>query len=172
MLNIFDFYDNPSDLSNYNQFKIIDTYLVKEDKVHLSPEDLSHLKHLEKFIASDAHLSYQYAYLLNDRFLSGENVIMKDPLYAVIYARDILGWTRWKAAEKYIMKDPHAAYEYALYILDNNRWPEAEKYIMKEPRFAFLYSKNILNRPWMDAEEYIKQDPYFWSMYQNYFNKE
>lgn len=171
MLNIYNFFDEPDGLSNFNQFKTIEEYLVDEDKVHPTPEDLNNLKQFESYIASDAHLSYQYAYLLNDRFLSGEKVIINDPLYAVIYARDILGWARWKQAEENILQNPHAAYEYAHYILDN-RWEEAEEYIKKSPRFAYLYAKNILKQPWDEAESTIKEDPYFWSMYQKYFDKE
>ena len=59
-----------------------------------------------------------------------ESVIAQNPMWAYLYARDIL-------------KGP---------------WPEAESMIAQDATWAYWYAKDILKSPWPEAEEVIAQD--------------
>jgi hypothetical protein len=85
------------------------------------------------------------------------------PAQLAEYASTVLK-SRWPEAEPSIIKDPVAAYLYTRDVLNTdsfsnntemNRWPEAEPTIMKHPTAAALYATHILRARWEQAEPYI-----------------
>lgn len=127
---------------------------------------------------------YNYAIYLNRRVPEAEHYIMKDPEYALLYAKNIIKG-RWIEAEPYIfenndytvsymeslsssdrkslestiLRSPSLSYLYAKNIL-YDRWSDAESIIIKDPESAYSYAKNILKGRWYEAEPYIMKDPY------------
>lgn len=103
----------------------------------------------EKVIAKSACNSYQYAKKFkNDfpsrRFELGEKSILKDPWYAVFYAKEIL----------------------------NGRWSEAETEILNgKYDFPILdYAIDVLKARWPEGEDRLKKSHYHWNKYIEHFN--
>ena len=86
---------------------------------------------IEKLLKDENIGEYLYWYIGNimayKRWPEAEPIIMKDAMYACLYAENVLGH-RWREAEPHIMKDPYWSDYYAVYVMDM-RWPEAEPII-------------------------------------------
>jgi hypothetical protein len=140
MLNIYNFYNEPSQLNNYSKniaeieiaLNIIDYWLS------ISQEDAEIIKH--GYIGK------------------------KSPVVASVFAVSILK-ERWYDAEPYIMKDPEEAYKYA-YEVVKGRWPECEHILMKDPYWAYVYATYIIKNVWPEAEPYIRTNEIYWNWYQ------
>ncbi len=114
-------------------------------------EDYSYVLHILK---RNAGAAYFYAlYVLKGRWEDGESKIMKDPLYAYFYARDVL------------KNDPTWPHK-------NGRWPEAEPYIMEDPASTYRYTEKVLRHRWPEAEHVIKQQLWAWNKYKKLFKVE
>ena len=59
-----------------------------------------------------------------------------------------------KEAEEIIKKDPCYAVRYAADIL-GKRWPEAEPYIKTERPYNYYYASSIVHGRWKEAEEFL-----------------
>lgn len=84
---------------------------------------------LEEIIATDAELSYYYAYDLlgGERFPLGEPAIAEDSYWSLSYAQNIIGG-RFELGEPAIAKDPRWSFEYAADVL-KTRFPQGEEAI-------------------------------------------
>lgn len=71
-----------------------------------------------------------------------EDVVMKDPKVAVLYAFNVLR-SQWPEAEAYIKQDAEASFMYAKYI-KGGRWEEGESAIKRDPKVKDMYLK-LLN---------------------------
>ncbi len=169
MLNIFDFYDNPSELNN-NELQSHMHLLESIVSVSKRPNAKEVLAPVLNIIKKSPEYAYLYiiTVLKKRRWKEVEPVIMKDAYFAFNYALNVLGEQRWKEAEPVIMKDPHWAYRYAEAII-KGRWLEAEPYIIKDPEYAYQYAKNILKQRWSEAEEIIMGEKYWWNKYHDWF---
>lgn len=166
MLNLYDCYEPPEQLPLYNELHsrielfsmfIPDEYgVVPLDDMGEAPEGYTSedYKHIVHLLQRDAGASYYYAlYVLKGRFKEGEPTIMKDGLYAVFYAKDVLA------------NDPSWPHK-------NGQWPEAEPVIMQDSRFAYKYAKEILHRRWPEAEPIIMQQIWTRKAYKEMFGLE
>ena len=151
------------------QFHFPETQFMDSRDIELSPETIKYfrtqhpvLKKLfakeEKEIVKDPLLAYEYARdIIQGRFPEGEAFIAKDPPSAYEYARDVIEG-RFPEAEAFIAKDPWLAYRYALYII-KGRFPEAEAVIAKNPKWAYEYARDVIKGRFPEAEEAIAKDP-------------
>jgi len=152
-MNLYDLYNNPEGLNNFNErlsVPAIAYHILTErdgEYLDMSSEELARAV---KSIATDPKLSVNYT--INEyegsRFKEAEPVIMKDPVSAYKYTRDVINSksNRWSSKP-------------------NIRWPEAEPYIMKNPKIAGLYASDIIKGRWPEAEPYIKQSETWWAEY-------
>lgn len=85
-----------------------------------------------------------------------EDVILRSPLVASRYARDVLNG-RWPAGEAVIASDAEAAVHYAALVL-RQPWPEAEKVIAGDPVQAARYAELVKRDRWKSAEKHIATD--------------
>ena len=188
MLNVFQYHVTPKELSNID--KVINYYISNPDDTGSSDDDVWHqppldilfaisgrVPSMESKIKTEARIAMSYiTHALkkdpaweypNGRWPEAELNIMKDPLFAYDYAKDVIKG-RWPEAESIIMKKPSAAFMYAMYII-NGRWSEAEPYIMEDLFMALQYAKNVIKGRWHEAEEYIKNDWAVWDDYKQEF---
>jgi len=103
-------------------------------------------------------LDYKQKKLINDAKLAYELAVM----------RGANGPHDRPGLEKIIMKDPLYAYLYANHVIEG-RWKEAEPIIMKDPHYAYYYAVNIIKKRWIEAEETIKENTYWWNRYTKHF---
>lgn len=153
MLNIYKYYDEPSVLPLYKEL----SYKMRllDNSAEWMPSDAKKLEPLLHIIAQNAKFAFYYAYnILKGRFKEAEANIMKNPIYAYQYAREIL------AEDKEWTSQPGH---------ENGRWPEAEPYIMTEPPQAYFYARYIIKGRWPDAEPSIKRVNTFWNSYREMF---
>lgn len=101
---------------------------------------LIHLFENEVPNITDHWEAFNYAETQRKRIPELELVIMKNPLSASLYARDMIKG-RWPEAEPIIMKDPKSSYIYARDVI-KGRWLEAEPFIMKT-EWMNLYLRKI-----------------------------
>jgi hypothetical protein len=152
MLNVFDFYDKPSEL-NLSELSSSIPLLTKLEDCKLAPSDKASLEPVVNIIKKSAKLAHLYAYyIIKGRWYEAEEIIKKSPDWSFMYAYHVIKG-RFEEAEPYIMKDSQWAYEYAKDILskdpkwtsikghENGRWPEAEPYIMKKTNSWHTYKK-------------------------------
>jgi hypothetical protein len=147
MLNIYNFYNEPSQLNNYskNITEIEIAHNIFNNWCTISQDDAEIIKH--------GHIG------------------KKSPIVATIFATKILK-ERWYAAEPYIINDPEEAYRYAAVVINKGddsshiRWPECEHIIMKDPYWAYVYAEYIIGDVWLEAEPYIRTNELYWSWYQ------
>ena len=94
------------------------------------------------------------------RWLEAEPIIIKDPMFAVMYARDILH-DRWEEAEEIIAECPANSLQYTLQVLNRNwvnpkiRFEKAEETISKNHFYALQYAKEIIQGRWEKGEKAI-----------------
>jgi hypothetical protein len=111
-------------------------YSIKHlKKVSSDPGVFKHLLHN----MSPAQMAEYASTVLNSRWPEAEPSIIKDPVAAYLYTRDVLNTDSFQFSNKN----------------DRNRWPEAEPIIMKHPKAAAEYAKYILRARWEQAEPYI-----------------
>jgi len=78
-----------------------------------------------------------------------EYIVLADPLYACLYAKDIIEG-RWKKAEDIIATDPESAVCYAIHTI-KGRFKKAEKVIADDSLYNEVYIENIFdNKPPID----------------------
>lgn len=80
---------------------------------------------------------YDLAMQEGGRIPDFEDVVMKDPKVAVLYARDVLR-SPWPKAEAYIKQDAEASFMYAKYVI-RGRWEEGESVIKRDPQVKDKY---------------------------------
>lgn len=85
-----------------------------------------------------------------------EDVILRSPMVASRYAKDVLKGP-WPAAEPVISRDPAAAVHYSALVL-RRPWPEAERTIAADPIEAARYSELVKRDRWKSAEKCISSD--------------
>ena len=122
MLNIYDYYDEPAELPEYeelNQKINLLTYLLD-----LQPGTPNYEKYLSK-----------------ESLLSVLNIIIRSPILAYKYAIYVEKGP-WPEGEPAIKKIPHLACQYAENIL-KHRWLEAEDIIKTSPRYWDRYKKHF-----------------------------
>lgn len=157
MLNVYKYYAEPSELPLFKDLSYKLRILNKKEQwgTTISRDDLEPLLHI---IKRTSKLSFFYAYeILKGRFKETEDIIKKDPSYAVMYAKHILS------------KDPEWTSQPGH---DNGRWPDAEPYIMKDPFQTFRYARDVIKGRLPEAETYIMKDEDFWSKYKQLFGIE
>jgi len=71
-----------------------------------------------------------------------ELIIIKNPYYAYLYARDVIKG-RWIEAEEIISTDSECAYYYSRAVI-KGRWTEAEDIISTNSYYSFLYSVDVI----------------------------
>lgn len=124
----------------------------------------------EKAIATDIDASLEYAqYVLKDRFIPGEEVIVTNLELAFYYMSQFksdFSTSRWPALEKAILNprteesEYHRAQWAAIYA-DNNikgRWPEAESLIAKFASSSYHYAVDVLKGPFPKGEHAIRNN--------------
>lgn len=120
MLNVYDYYEEPDNLTLYDPMNKLLSYLdigyVNKWGISITKEDLDPIVHIIQKNPEDA---YQYAI----RVLKG----------------------RWEEAEPYIMKSPITAFRYAKFVM-RERWPEAEP-IIKTYDDAWMHYRQFFNIP-------------------------
>jgi len=129
-------------------------------------EDIQPLESDDIF-EDDIDLAFDRAIESGERDPWLESIIMKDPVRAHHYAKDVIEG-RWPEAEPYIMTDFASAFWYAFDVI-GGRWPEAEPIIMKDPTNAVDYAKHVIKGRWLEAEPYIRKDPSEWEIYRKAF---
>lgn len=192
MLNVYDYYTEPSSLPLYEELsesfkwmKMLIDGVYDEEYIRAKLQPLIHI------FAKSPEQSYLYAeWVLRDRFPDGEKAISGSPHYALEYALDILknnpDWQyksgRWPEAEPTIKTSSNKAYIYARQVLskdpewckipghENGRWPEAEPYILRDAEASCLYAKYVLRHRWKEAEPVIREDDMEWEDYKSNFN--
>ena len=91
------------------------------------------------------HARYAYFYVMRTlegrRWIEAEPSIMKNPVYAYLYARDVIKG-KWPEAEPYIITNHKIAFEYAIYAI-KGRWPVIEQQMIKWPYFWKIYGEII-----------------------------
>lgn len=150
MLNIYNKFDRPEELSGYEVNSRFFTALDKLMRGSINAEDKRLL-------------------------IQNKDLIKKIPKDAVMYA-GYIEHGRWLDAEPYIIKSRNPAYSYALYII-KRRWkdigyPEVEQLFMNEPITAYHYARYIIKGRWLEAESIIKTDANIWSEYKEDFGIE
>ena len=75
---------------------------------------------------------------------------------------------RWPEAEPIIMEDPNYAYLYAKDVI-KGRWPEAEPTIKEYPQWACWYALNVIKGRWPEAEPTIRKNLDTWKVYRKHF---
>lgn len=117
-------------------------------------------KNLEKIIAKDPELSFNYAWnILNKkgeilprkRFLEGEKTIATDSDHSLEYAQHIIQG-RFPEGEKAIARFAQNAYAYSTEVLNDERFPEGEEQIKKSDMYAVWYAIDVLKKRWDDPE--------------------
>lgn len=104
----------------------------------------------------------------NKRIKLYESIILTHPLYAYLYARDLIK-DRWIEAEPVILTDANYCCYYSLMVI-KGRWIDAERIIYTNAYASFLYSINILQERWYEAEPFIKNNSLVWLDYSKFFN--
>lgn len=109
----------------------------------------------KKSISRNAEMSYLYALQQRERFPEGEEVISKDPNWALYYAQDVIKGP-WPEAEDTIAKDPETTVDYAIAVL-KKRFPKGEQILLKsgETYQIINYVREVLKKPWPAAEPII-----------------
>jgi hypothetical protein len=113
MLNVFNYYDEPTSLNRADLIPHMDL-----------------LKRMHSII-SDANAKEILAPVIN--------IIKRSPDFAYMYALYVLK-SRWEEAEPYIMHDPNNAYWYTRDVI-KERWPDAEPYIKQNETYWSGYKK-------------------------------
>lgn len=117
MLNIYDYYEQPTELplykTIYKPLSYFDESIINEWGRSIKKADLDPIVH----------------------------IIQRSPEEAYQYTIRILKH-RWQDAEPYIMKSPMTAFRYAKFVIEG-RWEEAEPYIMKENALWEIYKKTF-----------------------------
>lgn len=70
-----------------------------------------------------------------------ESIILTDPLYAYVYAMDVIR-ARWPKAENAICTNPFWALDYTRVI--KGRWIEAENVIATRSECAYIYARRVI----------------------------
>jgi hypothetical protein len=81
--------------------------------------------------------AYKLAVGIGKRIPSIEHIILKDPYYSFLYARNVI----------------------------HGRWLEAEDIIKERPESTFEYATDIIKDRWPEAEDTIKLQSYYWREY-------
>jgi len=76
---------------------------------------------------------------------------------------------RWLEAEPIIVQDAWYAYQYAEWVL-KGRWLEAEPTIMKDMQITYWYVRDVIQGCWPEAEPIIMKEKYWWKQYQEFLN--
>lgn len=147
MLNVYDNYTKPQELTGYNELLPYVKVLQKLSTIHKfengefeDDEDFDYENYSSEFTDEEIKL-------LNDN----KHSFYKYPLTSLLYAVYITH-ERFPEAEPYIMKVPNLAYEYAWYILSHGnvdttvRWKDAEPYIMKDELVWNMYKKVFIDK--------------------------
>ena len=142
MINLYEYYNVPDTLDNYNRYFTGIVLITSQDLTRRSRQ-------------------YDFSNILH--------IIKKSPKYAKLYARTIIQ-DRWLEAEPYIIKDPMYAFWYAYEVI-HDRWPEAEPSIMTQPNFACAYARDIIKGRWPEAEPSILESAYCSCEYASYVLK-
>ena len=78
-----------------------------------------------------------------------EDIILTDPIFAYLYACDILR-DRWKKAEHIIATDPESAFCYSIHAI-KGRFKKAEKVIAEDSLYNEVYIEIVFkNKPPID----------------------
>jgi len=94
------------------------------------------------------------------RWAEAEAIIIKEPMYAVMYARDIIH-DRWEEAEETIAKCPANSLQYAIQVLNRNwinpkiRFEKGEEAISNHHFYALKYAYEIIQGRWEKGEKAI-----------------
>ena len=149
------------------QFHFEEFQFMDRDDNPISKEQLENFKNhpILKLIFDEKlklyFIAYAYANFMQKRFPEAEEYIKKDPLYAYLYAKNVVKG-EWPEAEPYILKDPEYVYKYAEEVL-KGRWMEAEPYLLEKANdigvIIFRYAKDVVKGRWLEAEPYILNDP-------------
>jgi hypothetical protein len=112
----------------------------------------------EEAISTDADSAYMYAVLLKkkgvmNRWPEGEEAISTNPMFALKYARDVVGG-RWPEGEEAISKDPTWAKGYAKHVV-LGEWPEGEEAISQRSYLSYEYASEVLKRRFPKGEKAI-----------------
>lgn len=119
----------------------------------------------EPFIAESPYYSYYYCFDLDYALIADrpekapellEKAIVRDPKYAVKYARDVIRG-RWPFGEPYIAKDPKAAVGYARQVV-KKPWPEGEEAIARDGQCSLDYAVYIIKGRWPPGEKAIAKN--------------
>lgn len=73
-----------------------------------------------------------------------EQIIRRDPIVAVYYARNVLN-KRWPEAEEIIAQDPQSAYFYARDVV-KDCWPRGEAVIFPNQWYRHCYIRDVVRR--------------------------
>jgi lambda repressor-like predicted transcriptional regulator len=121
----------------------------------------------------DTNLAAKYAYnygkeILNNNWNNDlEDLIVKDPEYSYMYARDLIKGP-WVKGEDAILKNPEWSYKYAKNVI-KGPWIKAEDTISKNPEWSYKYAKNVINGPFPKGEQVIYNDPTYKDLYEKLF---
>ena len=85
-----------------------------------------------------------------------EAALAKDPMYAYLYAKQVLG-KRFPAGEAAIATSTRYAYFYAYYVIDG-RFPLGEPAIAKDPRRSKDYAVFVIHKRFPLGEDIIATD--------------
>ena len=110
MLNVYEYFDEPKELSLFDEIGGVIEYLNTPS--NWSTLGASGLKPILNAIKKSPDLAYYYAVnVVRGRWEEAEPVIIKDPEWAYRYARDILR-ARWPEAEPHIKTNDYAKSSY------------------------------------------------------------
>ncbi len=158
MLNVFKYYDTPSELDKSEISGAIrylgDMYLLEDD-----PEAEQKMEPVKHLIKRNPELASEYAtYILKDRWIEAESIIMSNSEAAYSYIKDVVKERLPESLEKIIMGNSDLALTYAKYVI-GGRWVEGEKAIVQNAANAYLYAEEVLKGRWKEAEPIIKKNP-------------
>jgi hypothetical protein len=111
----------------------------------------------QKRIYKDPVMASKWAIKHRQRFPEAEPYIATRPIWAYLYARDVIKG-RWPEGEAAIAKDRHWAYAYARDVI-GGRFPEGEATLAKDLYLAYDYASDIIRGRWPEAEATIATDP-------------
>lgn len=107
----------------------------------------------------DPSFAYSYSIHTGKRFERGEPAILTRPIYIISYIKYIIR-KPWPEGEQILAKDPEYAVEYARLFYLPNRWPLGEKSIKTNAKYSYEYA-NLLGQRFPEGEPSIAQDPHY-----------